>query len=169
MLNFETLSARLLSAVNGELGWNATPEPDSKVIQFRAEPGYVIWLSVDVADPEYVQLHTGFNLSRFAGQRHTALELRRPDVREQLIAAAHRLTRNFKVVKIAVDLDADAVMFSAEVVAAGPGRMPTTELLASILPRLSRTLYAAVRDFREEVVLLTHTTEELSDLPGWDT
>ena len=167
MIDDTTLSERMLAAVNGELGWNATVDEQGD-LRFDSGRGYTVWLPVDSSDPEYVHMLTGFGLSRFAERIGSPLDVSLPEVRLELLAAANRLGHRLKGAKIAILPEKDTVIFSLEMIAAGKSRMPGVELVASILPRMLSMLSTAIRDFHEEVVLIGHSTAELSDLASWE-
>lgn len=167
MIDNKTLSDRLFSAVNGELGWNGSADPEGD-IRFDSEMGFTVWMPLDIRDPEYVHMFTGFSIARFSQQVGASLETSRPDVQRRLLECAIRITHKLKGAKVVAIPGEDTVLFSVEMIAAGKNRMPTTELLASILPRMRTMLLAAVADFREEVILLGHSTAELADLSPWE-
>lgn len=80
MIGNATLNERLLAAVNGELGWNASLDADGD-ISFASEMGFKIWLSANPGDPECVHLFTVFGLRRFLEIVGSSLDLERPDSR----------------------------------------------------------------------------------------
>lgn len=163
MIDKKTLADRLLSTVNGELGWNAATDDDDDV-HFSSGFGFRIRLSNYAPhDPEYVQMRTGFRLSAVLEQAESPLELARPETQLRLLAGAARLTHKLKGVQIIVLPHDDMCIISVEVLAAGPDRLPSVDLLAGILPRMRTMLVAGVRDFHEDLILAGLEVDSTAD------
>jgi hypothetical protein len=153
MTEKKVLTARFMSALNDELGWDAVVDRDDEP-RFDSGLGFRIWMSnYAPSDPEYLQISTAFALTQFLEQARSPLDASIMEIQVRLLKVGARLTRRLKGVKVLVLPDDDVVTFSVETVAAGPNRMPTVEHLASILPRMRAMLIAGVRDFHDESVL----------------
>ena len=153
MTDKKTLTQRYLAAVNDELGWGAVEEPNGNV-RFVSSMGASFWITNTApADPEYLQLVTGFRLSSLLEGIGSPLEVGRADHWLPLLVAADRVARGRKGAKLTVDPARDQLAVAVEVVAAGKSRMPSVDHLAAILPRMLSMAISAIGAFHEELVV----------------
>lgn len=163
MTDKKTLATRYLAALNDELGWNAAIDEESEV-SFPSESGLRVWLSNSApSDPEYLRMFMGVRLSQLLKQIGSSLDVQRIDHQALLIAAAAISTRRTKGTKVVAVPADDQVVFSVEIVAAGPDRMPSIELLSGILPRMRSMLMWALRNLGEGFVLADLEIESAAD------
>jgi len=165
MTDKQTMTARLLVAVNDELGWNAVEHEDGD-LEFVADAGFRTWIgNYAPGDPEYLRLWTGFGLAGFLEQAGASLDASVPEVQLRVLAGAARLSRRLKGAKVLALPEDDRLNVSVECVVAGADRMPSVDHLSAILPRMLSMLTTGVFEFQEEMVLAGLEASGVPDIP----
>lgn len=150
MCDPNALTQRYLTVLNDDLGWDAAEDTGGIIVRSTVGGGRLsIWIDNNAPrDPEYFRMHTGFPLPGYEDPADRTPCIEPP----ALNALAARLSRKLKGAKVTID--DGLIIFSVEMLLAGPDCMPKAEHLVAVLPRARQMLLGAVKQFSEEYALL---------------